>query len=306
MSGYSKDYYELLQIKRNANLDEINSAFRRMALQYHPSKSQADTKLQFNDVAEAFAVLSDEKLRAIFDQYGEATLKLGAIDEKGARLGGWTFSQDPEDIFNAFFGSSNPYAEYYNKGPKLGYDNGHRKPQKEPPIVVNLHCSLEELYSGCKKRVSVSKKILTENGLETLETVKTIEVGAGWKEGTKITFRKEGNEHPQNETGDLVFMLKHLPHPCFERKGSNLRYTAKISLVQALTGCIVDIKLLDGKTHSITIEQVVNPCSTIKIPGMGMPKAKDTSKFGDLIIGFDVTYPVSLTESQKLVIRETL
>mmetsp|Transcript_7883 Transcript_7883/g.9576 ORF Transcript_7883/g.9576 Transcript_7883/m.9576 type:complete len:311 (-) Transcript_7883:134-1066(-) len=306
-SAYNKDYYALLQLKRTASFDDIKTAFRRMALMYHPSKSPG-TKAEFDEVAEAYTVLSDEKLRAIFDQFGEATLKQGAMDEKGQRLGGWKFSKDPNDIFNEFFGSSNPFSEYYKKGPKLGFDDGYKAPKKEAPIIVNLHCSLEELYKGCTKRCTVAHKVLTQDKKDVVikEIVKTLEVGAGWKEGTKIIFRKEGNQFPGNETGDLVFVLKQLPHPVFERKGSNLRFSAKISLVEALTGCIVDVEMLDGKTHPVTIEQVVGPNTTIKIQGMGMPKAKQPKKFGDLLIGFDVAYPEALTEKQKKVIRETL
>mmetsp|Transcript_20904 Transcript_20904/g.33854 ORF Transcript_20904/g.33854 Transcript_20904/m.33854 type:complete len:211 (-) Transcript_20904:177-809(-) len=183
-----------------------------------------------------------------------------------------------------------------------------KRQKKEAPIIVNLHCSLEELYKGCTKRCTVAHKVLTQDKKDVVikEIVKTLEVGAGWKEGTKIIFRKEGNQFPGNETGDLVFVLKQLPHPVFERKGSNLRFSAKISLVEALTGCIVDVEMLDGKTHPVTIEQVVGPNTTIKIQGMGMPKAKQPKKFGDLLIGFDVAYPEALTEKQKKVIRETL
>mmetsp|Transcript_20529 Transcript_20529/g.28688 ORF Transcript_20529/g.28688 Transcript_20529/m.28688 type:complete len:311 (+) Transcript_20529:68-1000(+) len=304
---YTKNYYALLQIKRNANFDDIKKGYRRMSLQYHPSRNN-ETKTEFKDVAEAYTVLSDEKLRAIFDQFGEATLKLGAMDGEGQRLGGWTFTKDPEDVFNEFFGSNNPFSEYFKKGPAHGFDDGYRAPKKEAPIFSNLYCSLEELYKGCTKRVCVTRKVLSEDkkGTRVEEIYKTLEVGAGWKEGTKITFKKEGNQYPGNETGDLVFVLKHLPHPHFERKGSNLRHTATITLVQALTGCIVDVPMLDGKTHSFTIEQVVSPSSTIKIPQMGMPKAKDPTKFGDLLLGFEVQYPDSLTEKQKKTIIETL
>ncbi|GAB5353901.1 hypothetical protein AAMO2058_000073900 [Amorphochlora amoebiformis] len=310
MSAHSKtkDYYAYLQIKRNATIEEIKEAYRRMALKYHPSKSGEGTKGFFDDVAEAYTVLSDEKLRSIFDQHGQLTLKLGALDNQGNRLGGWTFTLDPEDVFNEFFGNNNPYADYYNKGPKLGFDTGFQKPEKEEPIFVNLYCSLEELYEGCTKKSAITRRVVTEDkkGTNIEEVVKTLEIGKGWKQGTKITFRKEGNTSPDTETGDLVFILKDLPHPVFERKGSNLLFTAKITLAQALTGCIVDIAMLDGKTRSVTIEQVVKPGYTLRIPGKGMPKAKDPTRYGDLIIGFSVEYPDSLNEKQKSAIRQTL
>jgi DnaJ homolog subfamily B member 13 len=249
-----------------------------------------------------------EKLRAIFDEYGEATLKLGAIDAQGQRTGGWTFTQSPDDVFNEFFGSNNPFSEYYKKGDKLGFETGFKPAPKENPTVVNLHCSYEELYSGCTKKVAVTKTVLAEDGKSTtvVEINKSLEISPGWKEGTKITFKNEGNQGIGTEPGNLIFVLKNLPHPHFERKGSNLIHTAKISLTEALTGSIVEVPTLDSKTISVTVEQVVCPGFTMRIPGKGMPKAKDPSKIGDLIIQFDVGYPKSLTEKQKKEIKATL
>mmetsp|Transcript_20904 Transcript_20904/g.33855 ORF Transcript_20904/g.33855 Transcript_20904/m.33855 type:complete len:192 (-) Transcript_20904:535-1110(-) len=165
-SAYNKDYYALLQLKRTASFDDIKTAFRRMALMYHPSKSPG-TKAEFDEVAEAYTVLSDEKLRAIFDQFGEATLKQGAMDEKGQRLGGWKFSKDPNDIFNEFFGSSNPFSEYYKKGPKLGFDDGYKAPKKrssnycQPALLTRgtlqrmyktMYCCPQSFNTGQKRR----------------------------------------------------------------------------------------------------------------------------------------------------------
>ncbi len=306
--AYTRDYYTTLQIKRNATVDDITAAFRRQALIYHPSKSKGDTMEQFREMAEAYTVLKDDKLRAIFDQYGEATLKLGALDAQGERTGGWSFTQDPDTIFNEFFGSSNPYSDYYSKGDKLGFSTGFKPPKKAADITVNLFCSLEELFAGCKKRVAVVKSVMNQDGkgTKTVEVVKAVAISPGWKEGTKVTFRKEGNQDAGVENGDLIFLVKQLPDPNFERKGSNLIFNAKITLSQALTGCIVDVPMLDGKTKSITVEQVVSPGFTIRVAGQGMPKAKNPSARGDLIVAFNVAFPTALSEKQKKQVREIL
>lgn len=70
----------------------------------------------------------------------------------------------------------------------------------------------------------------------------------GWKNGTKITYEKEGDELPGVIPADIIFILNTKPHPRFERDGNDLVYTATVPLADALTGVKVDIQTLDGRT----------------------------------------------------------
>uniref|UniRef100_A0A673B4L9 DnaJ heat shock protein family (Hsp40) member B1b n=1 Tax=Sphaeramia orbicularis TaxID=375764 RepID=A0A673B4L9_9TELE len=92
------------------------------------------------------------------------------------------------------------------------------KKQQDPAVVRDLRVTLEEVLSGCTKKMKVSRKRLNPDGR------------TGWKEGTKITFPKEGDETPTNIPADVVFVLKDKPHQVFKRDGSDIIYTAKISL----------------------------------------------------------------------------
>jgi DnaJ family protein B protein 13 len=67
---------------------------------------------------------------------------------------------------------------------------------QDPPVEFPLELSLEELYHGCLKKIKISKKVLSDDGMTTVPSDKilTIEVAAGWKEGTKIVFSKEGDQ----------------------------------------------------------------------------------------------------------------
>jgi len=69
----------------------------------------------------------------------------------------------------------------------------------------------------------------------------------GWKNGTKITFEREGDERPGVIPADIVFILNTKPHPRFERDGDDLIYTANITLEEALTGAEVEVQTLDGR-----------------------------------------------------------
>ncbi|XP_010021301.1 PREDICTED: dnaJ homolog subfamily B member 1-like, partial [Nestor notabilis] len=104
--------------------------------------------------------------------------------------------------------------------------------RQDPPVLYDLKVSLEEIYSGCTKKMKISHKRLNPDGktVRNEDKILTIEVKRGWKEGTKITFPKEGDQTPTNIPADVVFVLKDKPHGVFRREGSDIVYPAKISL----------------------------------------------------------------------------
>jgi molecular chaperone DnaJ len=73
MAG-KRDYYEVLEVPRNASAEEIKKAYRKKAIQYHPDKNPGDkaSEEKFKEAAEAYEVLSDENKRARYDQFGHA------------------------------------------------------------------------------------------------------------------------------------------------------------------------------------------------------------------------------------------
>jgi len=319
----TKNYYQILGVQRDASDADIKKAYRKAALKWHPDKNPDNKEAaeqKFKDVSEAYQVLSDSEKRAIYDQYGEDGLKQG-VPEAGFQ-GGFHF--DPgqaEDIFSQFFGSSNPFASMFGGGVGGaqfgGMGNGGggmpgmrhaRGPKKAPPVQQSLYCTLEELFTGCTKKLKITRRRLNADGQTTRqeEKVITIDVRPGWKSGTKITFEKEGDEGPGIIPADIVFILAAKPHPRFERLANDIVFKSRISLKQALTGCTVHIQTLDNRKLAIPINEVVSPGYRKVVRGEGMPLSKSPSTRGNLIIKFDVSFPSQLTEKQKNQIRETL
>uniref|UniRef100_A0A673B0E6 DnaJ heat shock protein family (Hsp40) member B1b n=1 Tax=Sphaeramia orbicularis TaxID=375764 RepID=A0A673B0E6_9TELE len=116
----------------------------------------------------------------------------------------------------------------------------------------------------------------------------------GWKEGTKITFPKEGDETPTNIPADVVFVLKDKPHQVFKRDGSDIIYTAKISLRDALCGCTINAPTLEGRTVTVTTTDI------------GLPYPKRPDRRGDLIVEYEVKFPERLSQSAKDTIAQVL
>lgn len=304
------DYYEILELPRDATPQDIKKKYRKLAIKYHPDKNQGDEDAvkKFQAVAEAYEVLSDPEKRAIFDQYGYEGLRDGIPDDTGDIIGGYQFSHNANEIFESFFGVNNPFANF-GFGETFPFSSRLEKgkPQKPPAAVHDLVCSLEELYSGCTKRLNVTRKRWTQEGVlidHTKELV--IKVKAGWKAGTKITFPNEGDESSDALTADLVFVVKEASHSVFRREGNDLVTTLSLSLADALTDCSLSIPTLDGRVLSLPCPEVVAPTYERRLPGEGMPVSKQPGSKGDLVIRFQIRFPLHLSDAKKAKLREIL
>lgn len=148
---------------------------------------------------------------------------------------------DPFSSFSHFgFNGLNGFHRGAGRRPRnesLHSSSNTRRKVQDPPVVHELRVSLEEIFHGCTKRMRITRRRLNPDGrtTRTEDKILNIVIKRGWKEGTKITFPKEGDETPENIPADIVFVLKDKGHPHFKRDGSNIIYTAKVSLKEVCT-----------------------------------------------------------------------
>eukprot|EP00040_Diaphanoeca_grandis_P042623 m.265461 g.265461 ORF g.265461 m.265461 type:complete len:313 (+) comp61891_c0_seq1:189-1127(+) len=307
-----EDYYDSLQLTRSATVNDINNAYRRLALEFHPDKSDDTEKdAKFLVFAEAYAVLSDPKRRAIYDTFGFDQLRDGAPNSENGYTDGWSFHGDAHKVFKDFFGGENPFQDLFPKLDEHGlvpilYPRT-RKTQGEA-VTEPLMITLEEAFNGCIKKMRIRRQVMNDDLMTSAqrEKILSIQVKPGWKEGTKITFPKEGDQDPNKIPSDVTFVLKYHAHARFTRVGDDLVHVAKIDLAGALTGLIVELLTLDDRLISIPVNDVVSPGYELKVPGEGMPISKSPKLKGNLILRFDVTFPRDLSEDSKRLIRQAL
>ncbi|XP_051762986.1 dnaJ homolog subfamily B member 1b [Ctenopharyngodon idella] len=337
MVKMGKDYYSVLGIKKGASDDEIKKAYRKQALKYHPDKNKSsNAEEKFKEIAEAYDVLSDPKKKDIYDKFGEEGLK-GGIPGGGGTGGNftYTFQGDPHAMFAEFFGGRSPFEHIFGRNggmdenmdtddpfasfgmggmggfPRSFNTQGHGgrlEKKQDPPVTHDLRVSLEEVLTGCTKKMKISRKRLNPDGRTTRseDKILTVEVKKGWKEGTKITFPKEGDETPTNIPADVVFVVKDKPHPVYRRDGSDIIYPAKITLKEALCGCTVNVPTLDGRTVNLTTQDIVRPGMKRRVTGEGLPLPKSPDRRGDLIVEYEVKFPERLSQSAKDTIASVL
>ncbi|XP_062157993.1 dnaJ protein homolog 1 [Alnus glutinosa] len=171
---------------------------------------------------------------------------------------------------------------------------------KPAPIEKKLDCTLEELCYGCKRKIKITRDVVTNTGEVTQEEeLLTIKVKPGWKKGTKITFEGMGNKRPGSSPADITFVITEKRHPLFRREGDDLELAVEIPLVKALTGCTLSIPLLGGEQMSLTIDDIIYPGYEKIIAAKGMPNSKEQGKRGSLKIEFLVQFPTELTDEQR-------
>ncbi|XP_008425786.1 dnaJ homolog subfamily B member 13 [Poecilia reticulata] len=309
-----RDYYEILELNRNATDADIKKAYRRLALKFHPCKNkEAGSREIFCQLSEAYDVLSDARKKATYDKFGDEGLK-GGIPVEFTSSGAWsskyTYHGIPEKTFKQFFGGDNPFADFYTIESALQYSSlvvGVEKKQ-DSPIERDLPLSLDDLFHGCIKKIKISRRVMNEDGETSSikDKILTIEVKPGWTEGTRIVFTKEGDQGPNCIPSDIVFIVREKPHHLFTRQLSDLIYKARISLEMALTGFSVDVETLDDKLLTIPINDIVHQSYKKVLSGEGMPLPQDPTQRGSLILTFDIEFPEKLSADSKQMIKQAL
>ncbi len=143
-----KDYYEILGVPRNASQKEIEEAYRRLAIQYHPDRHPSEKKEEmrekFKEISEAYAVLSDPNKRKQYDMYGHAGIDSSYTQEDifsgvdfGSVFRDIGFDSVFEDLFDFF-----------------GVKTQRRGPQRGADIEIPVTITLEEAYKGTEKQIS--------------------------------------------------------------------------------------------------------------------------------------------------------
>jgi len=128
---------------------------------------------------------------------------------------------------------------------------------------------------------------------ETLQ----VEIKAGFKAGTKITFEGKGDEKPGYLAADIIFLIEQKRHPMFKRIDDDLELGVQVPLVKALVGCSITVPLLGGEKMNLVFDDVIHPGYEKIIPSQGMPK--EVGGRGDLRLKFLVDFPKHLTDTQR-------
>jgi len=141
-----RDYYEILSVQKNASEEDIKKAYRKLAMQFHPDRNPGDKAAEerFKEIAEAYAVLSDDQKRSNYDRFGHEGLR-------GMGDPGFT---DINDIFSHF----SDIFQGFGFGDLFGERAGHARNNRGADIEVRLKLTLAEVATGVTKKIKLRKR----------------------------------------------------------------------------------------------------------------------------------------------------
>ena len=130
-----KNYYEILEVSKDATSDEIRKAYKRLACEYHPDRNKSpDAEEKFKEISKAYKVLSEPESKSKYDQFGEEGLE------------GFESNFNPSSFFQQFFSG--------NMG-NMG--NFFQENNDVPPVETVIEATLEEIFTGCTKNITIER-----------------------------------------------------------------------------------------------------------------------------------------------------
>ena len=252
-----RDYYDVLGVNKNASPEDLKSAYRKLAVKYHPDKNPGDTKAEdkFKEASEAYGILSDKEKKQNYDNFGHAAFENGG-GRPGGGFGGFS-GADFSDIFEDFFGD-------FGGG---GRSRSRRTNNKGSDLRYDLSISLEEAFSGKKQDIKFS----------TSEKCNTCS-GSGSKPGYEAGACSMCGGHGQVRSSQGFFTVQ---QTCPQCAGSGEEITNPCS------NCNGQGKKQASKRLSVTIPKGVDDGTRIRLSGKGEAGAKGGSS-GDLYLFINV------------------
>ena len=297
------DYYKTLGVSKNATAEEIKKAYRKAARENHPDAGGDEEK--FKDINEAYEVLSDEKKRKIYDQYG--TADQNQIPFSWGGPGGASISF--EDLFGGVSGwgdilerlrnGEGAFGTEWDFGGQGGYAYGSQpRPRKGQDTTLELQVTFDEAFKGTAKRVTV--RIPGRDGSTTLD----VKVPAGANDGDRQRFRGQGVPGQNGgAAGDLIITMRIAPHPQFSRKGADVLTTATVDMAHAALGDSIVVDAPDGTKVRVKVPAGTQSGTVLSLKGKGAPRVKGVGN-GDLKVTIEVPVPKDLNEGQRKALED--
>jgi curved DNA-binding protein len=300
-----RDLYEILGVSRTASTDEIKKAYRRLAKQYHPDVNPGNKAAEekFKEVTAAFEVISDEKRRKLYDEFGADALRTGFDEKKaeeyrrwrrqGAPQGGMPFDfGDFETVnvgdYGAFdFGSI--FGDLFGGG--AGRPRGRRGPVRQPgaDAQARIEISLRDAVLGAERDVRIDGRTLR------------VKIPAGVSDGSQIRLAGQGGPGSHGgAAGDLFLEVKIREHPHVRVAGKDLEVDLPVTIPEAVNGAEVRLPTFEGPV-SLRVPKGAQSGTRLRLRGKGLPDLKRGPR-GDLYAVVQLVLP-SQSEALRSAVR---
>ncbi|MCA8929316.1 MAG: J domain-containing protein [Alphaproteobacteria bacterium] len=278
-----KDPYQALGVARTASADEIKRAYRKLAKQLHPdlNPDRPDVARRFQEVTDAYDVLTDPERRAAYDR-GEREGAAGFAGAGGfgthGRTGfgddGFQFRRggvppDGDDLFEQIFGMFGQGARrsgWQRRGPQddaRQERGGQERGGRPEPVRVSLDVPFLVAVKGGTQRVQLP------SGREI-----DLRIPAGTETGTQLRLPHQGRSGRGGEAGDVIVTVAVEDHPVFRRDGNDILAELAVDLHQAVLGDRVTVPTIDGPV-TMRVPPGSNTGARLRLRGKGVPARRN-------------------------------
>ena len=307
-----KNLYEVLDVSKTADDNEIKKAYKKMAAKWHPDKCQDSSRKEeydekFKQIGQAYEILIDQKKREIYDETNNVDNIDDILRQKEA-MNGFPFGGIPGFPFGGFPGMAGMAGMPSMQSNTVRFT---------PDIVISIRLKLEEIYTGKILKHSIIRTIIKLNGnTQTKETDNEeidIIIKPGIGNGQKIVHRGAGNKLFQNnklvKTGNIIITIDEIAHSVFKRsqlQPLHLYMNQKISVFQALLGDF-DFVVSGLNKDKIVLgmgNTIIKPGTVLCIHKKGMMQTNNNIEtYGNLYVIFDIEFPNQLSDEQRSILK---
>jgi len=295
-----RDYYDILEVTREASADEIKRAYRKMARKFHPDISkEPNAEEHFKQVGEAYEVLKDAEKRAAYDQLGEnwqagQDFRPPPDWDQGFEHDGSGFDDAQfSDFFESLFGQGRRgggHAHRQNDFHMRGADS-HAK------VLIDV----EDAFRGTSRTLTLKHPQMGVDGRTQLhERTLNVRIPKGVRQGQHIRLAKQGSAGlGAGEPGDLYLEVDFLTHPFFRVEGKDVYLDLPVAPWEAALGAKINIPT-PATRLDLKIPANSSAGKKLRLKGKGIP-AKDP---GDLYAVLRIALPPVDSASAKKAYRE--
>ena len=295
------NYYNILNLSKNANINDIKKAYRQLSIKFHPDKNNTRDSEQFNKINEAYSKLLDKY--SIHDKYNNEThnneVKIGELVSSFANANA---NANAANANNANANNANANASSCSDILKYSYFSSN----SSEDIIIDLNVTFNEAYNGCTKPIVVNRKIIVNNVIGHEKETLYIPIPKGIDANEIIALPNKGNVIISNgiiSYSNIKILICLIKNELFERNGLDIIFIKTITLKEALLGFSFNLTHINNKNFKITCSEIINFNYEKLIPNMGF--IRDTF-VGNLIIKFNITFPLTISQESKKLLEKLL
>ncbi|HUQ03797.1 MAG TPA: DnaJ C-terminal domain-containing protein [Kofleriaceae bacterium] len=284
--------YDTLGVAKTSSADDIRKAYRKLARKHHPDVNPGDAAAEatFKKISAAYEVLSDEKKRKAYDEFGDESLQSGFDPDKARDYARWQNTRRQRD---ARYTGEGPvdfdFSQFFGGGGFGGGARAQRGPMRGGDLQAQVEIDLRQAIEGTELAAD-----LPGHGQVRVRIPKGADTGSVLRVAGKGSPGRNGGP-----PGDLLIETVLRPHPFLRRDGLDLYLKLPVRIDEAYGGASIDVPTFEGPVV-LKIPPRSQQGAKLRLRGKGVPR-KDGR--GDLIVELDVRVPDVADEALAAALR---